>query len=292
MKISVIVPFYNEEKHLPRCIQSLTSQTLPKSYYELIFIDNKSTDNSKTIVKNHPQIKLLYEHKPNAYLARNKAIQIATGNILAFTDADCAPTPNWLESIYTHISSHPFSIVTSDRHFNTPHSSNLKLLEIFENFKTKTTITHSSRQLHSAPTNNLAAHKRVFVEFGLFADLPLSGDIEFVQRVLQRSPIYSLHYLPNCSITHLEITNTSHWLTKYFHYGFGKNSSPSHTSINIPTNYSNFQAYRQLCLAENLSAVSQIKLIYLLILKSLFYKSGQIFGSFYYNSHQLTHKLS
>jgi len=59
--ISVVVPVFNAERYLERCIQALLSQAYSKDSYEVIVVDNGSTDASLAIAEQYPQIKLLLE---------------------------------------------------------------------------------------------------------------------------------------------------------------------------------------------------------------------------------------
>ncbi len=95
--ISVIVPVYNEEKRLEACIKSLLDQTLPRSAYEIILVDNGSTDKSVEIIKKFPVI-YLSEGIASPYRARNTGVRAARGEILAFVDSDCRVDSNWLKN--------------------------------------------------------------------------------------------------------------------------------------------------------------------------------------------------
>ncbi|HAG83982.1 MAG TPA: glycosyltransferase, partial [Cyanobacteria bacterium UBA12227] len=104
-RVSVIVPIYNGETDLPDLIRSLLSQTYPKELVEYLLVDNNSRDRTPAILEKAEQdaasqgIKLshLTENQiQSSYAARNQAIQASTGEILAFTDADCRPVPQWL----------------------------------------------------------------------------------------------------------------------------------------------------------------------------------------------------
>lgn len=102
-EISIIVPIYNVEKYLEKCLKSLLNQTLPKEKFEIILIDDGSTDSSgliaDTYAKNFPFIRVV--HKKNAGLpqARKTGVSIASGNYIAFVDPD-----DWIESnMYTRL---------------------------------------------------------------------------------------------------------------------------------------------------------------------------------------------
>lgn len=91
-KISIIVPVYNVEKYIKKCLQSLAKQTMQD--FEVIIVNDGSKDNSEDIIKkfinNHREMKINYVKKENGGLAsaRNYGIQYATGKYLSFIDAD------------------------------------------------------------------------------------------------------------------------------------------------------------------------------------------------------------
>ncbi|WP_447987353.1 glycosyltransferase family 2 protein [Nitrospira sp. Nam74] len=100
--ISVVVPTHQRPELLNRCLTALFSQTLDASKYEIIIVDDAPSENTKQIVsawtvKSGPRVRYLANggrHGPAA--ARNKGWQAAGGEIIAFTDDDCIPAPDWL----------------------------------------------------------------------------------------------------------------------------------------------------------------------------------------------------
>jgi len=93
--VSIIIPTLNEEKYLPLCLQSVQELDYPKEKIEVIVVDNGSTDKTQQIVREFGA-KLLIE--PDKYISglRNVGAKIATGEILAFIDADCVAARSWL----------------------------------------------------------------------------------------------------------------------------------------------------------------------------------------------------
>ncbi len=90
--ISVIVPCYNGEKYLREALDSIESQGWE---FEIIFIDDGSTDNSKKIVETeYPHIKYHFKENSSAAGARNKGIPLASHDFIAFLDADDIWIPN------------------------------------------------------------------------------------------------------------------------------------------------------------------------------------------------------
>lgn len=97
MKLSVVIPVYNEEKHIKSCVQSLLNgKRVPD---EILIVDGGSTDNTIKILKSFPQIKILKNKKKNAAAGRNLGIAHATGEVIAFIDGDCYADRLWLSSI-------------------------------------------------------------------------------------------------------------------------------------------------------------------------------------------------
>lgn len=90
MKISVIVPVYNSEKYVRRCIESVIMQTYQN--WELIMVDDGSEDNSLTILyeyeKQDSRIKVIHQDNKGPGNARNKGINHATGDYIVFVDSD------------------------------------------------------------------------------------------------------------------------------------------------------------------------------------------------------------
>ena len=95
--ISVIVPVWNDEKRIGQCIEALKNQSLRSDLFEIIIVDNGSTDSTSSVVARHPDVVLLHEKRPGSYAARNAGLARARGEYAAFTDSDCTPQSDWLE---------------------------------------------------------------------------------------------------------------------------------------------------------------------------------------------------
>lgn len=98
LKVSIIIPVYNEEQILSLCLDSLMKLNYPKELLEIIIIDNNSRDSSASIIKKYP-VKYMFEAQKGRSIARNTAIKAASGEIIAFTDADCIVGKQWLKSL-------------------------------------------------------------------------------------------------------------------------------------------------------------------------------------------------
>lgn len=103
--ISIIVPVYNIEKYLPRCIESILDQTYKN--WEAIFINDGSTDNSLKILeeykKRDERIKIIDKKNAGSGAARNTGIEHSGGGYLAFLDSDDWYEKNFLEKLYNNL---------------------------------------------------------------------------------------------------------------------------------------------------------------------------------------------
>jgi glycosyltransferase involved in cell wall biosynthesis len=109
IKISVIIPAYNEEKFLPETLQALSRQTFSREDFEIIVVDNASTDRTSALAKIHGADIIVQECQQGTNFARQAGLLASKGRIVAFLDADCIAPPEWLERIYhtLHSRKHP-----------------------------------------------------------------------------------------------------------------------------------------------------------------------------------------
>lgn len=96
MRISVIVPTYNEGKTIERCLQSLRKQTFKD--YEIVVVDGHSRDKTVNIAKKYAD-KILFDEEKGAGVARNLAAKVVDSEIVAFVDSDTMVPENWVETI-------------------------------------------------------------------------------------------------------------------------------------------------------------------------------------------------
>ena len=107
-RISVLIPVRNEEANIARCIESLSRQSYPKDRYQVIVIDDHSTDSTREIVTyiHPPEMSLVYTRLTDdapqlAYkkLAIETGIRMSSGDLIVTTDADCTFDPDWLATL-------------------------------------------------------------------------------------------------------------------------------------------------------------------------------------------------
>lgn len=213
---SVIVPFYNKERSLEACIKSLLAQDFPKDNYEIIFIDNNSTDKSAEIIAKFPSLKLLQEKRQNAYAARNKGIAGSSGIFAVFTDADAQAPVNWLSNIRDSLNENSYDILIG---WYIP-ARPVKLLEIHSllvSERIKKALAQNNPSMLTACAANLAVKKEIFEKEGLFLNNSNSEDMYFTIRCLQKG--YNIGFADNIKIKRNDVDSIKIFLLKNFIYG-------------------------------------------------------------------------
>lgn len=188
VKITVIVPARNEAENITACLDSVCNQTYPSTFFEVLVVDDHSTDNTAGIVKLYEgkNVKLIslkdfVQDDLNSY--KKKAIEIAlaqsTGELIVCTDADCIAGPGWLQTIATFYEQYQPQFIAAPVSIN---SSN-RFIEIFQSldFMTLQGITGASvyKKIHSMCNGaNLAYTKKAFAAVGGFTGIDniASGD--------------------------------------------------------------------------------------------------------------------
>ena len=94
--VSVVVGARNAESTIGACLESLLAQDYPKNRYEVIAVDNDSTDGTAERIKRYPVTHVSENGGHSAAWARNRGLREARGELIAFTDADCVASPSWL----------------------------------------------------------------------------------------------------------------------------------------------------------------------------------------------------
>jgi cellulose synthase/poly-beta-1,6-N-acetylglucosamine synthase-like glycosyltransferase len=97
-RVSVIVAIRDAAQSLPRLFERLHAQTVGRDDVEIVVADNASRDGGAEVAR-RAGAKVVEEPTPGRARARNRAVAGSRGELLAFTDADCAPRPDWLEQL-------------------------------------------------------------------------------------------------------------------------------------------------------------------------------------------------
>ncbi len=204
-KISVIIPARNEEQNIIGCLLSLKNQTYPKDLYEVIVIDDHSTDNTWNILQNSSfaemkckKLKLAdfitdsINNKSYKKMAIETGINNADGSLIVTSDADCTFNNNWLQTIADFYETTHAKFIAAPVKINCTNN----FLAIFQtlDFITLQGITAASvfKKFHSMCNGaNLAYEKKIFFEADGFRDIdntPSGDDMLLMHKIYKKYP--------------------------------------------------------------------------------------------------------
>jgi glycosyltransferase involved in cell wall biosynthesis len=278
IEISVVVPFYNSEPYIDECAQALLAQKYPSASYEIIMVDNNSTDGSAAIIRTHPRIKLLAERKQGAYAARNRGVAAAQGKIIAFTDPDCVPASNWLAQIASAMKD-PDTGILVGRHQPSARSLFLRMLEDYENEKNNYIFNSTIKDIYYGYTNNMAVRRALLDEIGPFKEMARGSDVILVRRCVDRYSCSVVRYCPNIRVRHLEIDSPEKYFRKQFVYGGSIQRYARVANARPITNRERILVFRKTVDNHQYSWPRSALLMGLLFIGFLYWVSGNITGA-------------
>jgi glycosyltransferase involved in cell wall biosynthesis len=163
--VSVVIPVLNGEATIGACLSAVVKSDYPKQRFEILLIDNGSTDRTAEIVRHYP-VRVLEEPRRGPAQARNRGIQASRGDVIAFTDADCLVSTGWIREVVAAFANPDVGAVAGEILPFPPHTPAER---------------HAARIRHLSPerylrrpifpfavTANLAFRREVFSQIGLF----------------------------------------------------------------------------------------------------------------------------
>lgn len=197
-KVSIIIPVYNSKYYIKKLLDSLLDLDYPKHDYEIIVVDNNSSYQTKEFVKQYP-VRMLEENNiQSSYAARNKGIKNAQYDILAFTDADCIASKEWLKEGVKPIIEDKADLVGGKVEFY--FSKRKTAAELYDSI-TNMQIKDNINKRGVAKTANLFAKAEIFSKIGLFPNnVKSGGDVQWTYKATRNG--FSLVYAPKAIVMH------------------------------------------------------------------------------------------
>lgn len=225
-RVSVVIPVYNGEADLPNLIKCLRNQTYPAELVEYLIVDNGSSDRTAAILEAAAldaksqglTIHWLTENRiQSSYAARNAGIRASSGDIIAFTDVDCHPQPNWLYDLVQPFADPAVGLV-GGAIVALPGKT---LLEKYAD--RKNILSHKNALSHPfcpyAAGANLAIRRQVFQKVGLFRPyLTTGGDADMCWRIQQQT-FWQFCFAEQAIIQHRHRTTLKELQKQYRRYG-------------------------------------------------------------------------
>ena len=216
--VSVVIPVFNNGDTLGRVLDGLAAQTWPKDRFEVIVADNNSTDDSADVAAKKGAKVVTETARQSSYAARNKGIEAAKGEILAFLDGDCVPAPGWLAAGVQAMEDAGADLAGGRIDISADGGS--ELLARYERLsyvrQAETVAAHGT-----SAGGNLFIRRKVIEKIGPFrADLASGGDGEICIRA--RRAGFAMAYADDAVVTHRAIGSVTALLGRYHRLGKGE----------------------------------------------------------------------
>lgn len=179
--VSVVVPSYNEEAGIERCLASLADQTLPRNEYEVIVVDGNSKDRTRELAAPYADA-VFVQTSPKVGGARNDGVLAASAPLIATTDADCVLPRDWVERVRDDLGRDGVVLVYGTVR---PIEATLKnrlslgLANLFS------ALGYRTGRLYYTLGCNCAFRKDAFVRAGMYRTIDAGDDLEIARRMVR-----------------------------------------------------------------------------------------------------------
>lgn len=223
---SVIVPVYNGSATIERCLEALAKQTIHSTRYEIIIVDDGSKDDTADKIKawgrQHPQSVVRLIQQPNAgpAAARNHGAQVAHAPLLLFTDADCAPTVNWVATMLTAFDDP--TVMGAKGAYLTEQAALVPRFVQAE-YEDRYDRMRGQPQIDFIDTYSAGYRRAIFLENGGFDPIFTTASVEdqeFSFRLAQKG--YRLVFAPEAQVVHFHDHDIGDYARRKYYIGYWK----------------------------------------------------------------------
>jgi glycosyltransferase involved in cell wall biosynthesis len=197
MSVSVIIPTLNEEKMIGKCLESLAESCYPSDRFEVILVDNGSTDHTLEIARSFStRLRVTILERPGVNISglRNQGAAASKGEVLAFLDADCSVPANWIENAIFHLAGEQAGIIGGD--YEVPKASRWVARVWFE-----VGYAPKDGDVTFVPSGNMLMMSSTFRQIGGFNQaIKTSEDCELCFRARQAG--FSVRLIREIAVTH------------------------------------------------------------------------------------------
>ncbi|WP_457566434.1 glycosyltransferase [Caldithrix abyssi] len=198
--ISVVIPSYNSEKTIARCLLSLKTQTLDEEY-EIIVADSSHDRTPQIIRERFPEVQLIhFEKKTDPGSARNAGVKLSKGEIICFIDSDCEAAPDWLDQLVSVHRHYAYEAIGGAVENGNEQDNNVAWAGYMAEFREFLPQYPPGEREH-IPTCNISYKRQVFEKLGGFNPRYYpQEDLEFNYRLRQSGG--KIFFIPSAKIYH------------------------------------------------------------------------------------------
>ncbi len=214
---SIIVPAYNAERTIKQCLDSLMRQDYAGNY-EVIVIDDGSSDSTPDIVSTYKRVKLIRQSNAGPAVARNRGAKEAQGDIIIFTDSDCMPENSWVSEMLR-----PFKdkdvVGVKGRYKTRQKEITARFVQM--EYEDKYSYMQKNDYIDFIDTYSAGFRKDVFLDLkGYDSDFPVAcaEDVELSFRLSRRG--YKMVFNPDAVVYHLHPNKLWNYLKKKYKFAY------------------------------------------------------------------------
>ena len=214
MKYSVVIPVYNGEKTLRLCLEALQKQTVVRGDYEIVVVDDGSTDGSAALAKSSADL-YLYQQNQGPAAARNEGAFKARGDIILFTDSDCEPTENWIEEIVLPFEENSDIVGVKGAYLTKQKEVMARFVQM--EYESRYAFMKQFEYIDFIDTYAAAYKKEIFVEFkGFDSEFPIAmtEDTELSYRIAAAG--HKMIFNPGAIVYHRHPTSFFYYLKRKY----------------------------------------------------------------------------
>jgi cellulose synthase/poly-beta-1,6-N-acetylglucosamine synthase-like glycosyltransferase len=217
-RYSVVVPAYQEADRIGDCVRALADQSIPRSTYEILVIDDASLDDTGAVAQANGADEVFRIDHGGASVARNTGVARARGDLILFTDADCTPCWEWIERMVAPFSDPDIAGVKGTyRSRQKPLVARLVQLEFEVRYERMATLP----QIDFIDTY-AAAYRRSILEaeggFDTDYPVPSAEDVDLSFRLAQKG--YRMVFVPDAWVWHVHPASLKAYLKRKMRFGY------------------------------------------------------------------------
>jgi GT2 family glycosyltransferase len=222
--VSVVVAAYNDETHIAGLLDALARQVYPRERIEIVIVDDGSTDRTAEIVAGRPGVALVRQPNAGPSTARNAGLSLSTGSIVAFTDSDCEPAPDWVGAIAAAFAALPPSVAGIGG-VQQGHPDDPAFAKAVDRFLWTVGLVGdyvkpfaSARRVSHNASCNSAYRREALVSVGGFRRGLFPGeDVDLDRRLRERG--HEIYFTPTVRVSHHRADSPARWRRLLTDYG-------------------------------------------------------------------------
>ncbi|MBZ9577966.1 glycosyltransferase [Patescibacteria group bacterium] len=224
MELSIIIPAYNRKETLKRCLLSLDEQDYSKDKYEIIIVDDGSSDDIPQMIdalmQKYKNLRYIQQLHKGPACARNLGIKEAKGKIIGFTDDDCTLDRDWVKLMVESHKKNP-EIITVGGLTETPYKKTSIMVGQFLSNGAIQTNLNKKKEIIFFPTCNVSFKRRIFDKYTFNERFSLPGgeDLEFFWRLFKHG--HRFIWNKNIKVLHYRNDTLNSFIRQACIYGRG-----------------------------------------------------------------------